>query len=102
MLGQPSEIGVGSGTGQDLGILFSDSTSALTFERLPDHGRASGRAPRLHCPVHELHELVRKAHGYLLAHTKTVANRYQRARPLTPLGSTLQQESAGGLYQWRG
>src|SRR2546422_2517015 len=77
MLRQPGKFRVRSGTGEDLGIFFSDGASALTFKRSRDY---RGTAPRVtggDSPIHKLNELVWQPDGDLLAHPNMVADCYQ-------------------------
>lgn len=76
MLGQPGKLRVWSGMREDLGIFFSDGTSALTFERSRDHRCAAPRVASGDSLIHELNELIRQPNGDLLAHPNMVADCY--------------------------
>jgi hypothetical protein len=76
MLRQPGKLRVWSATREDLGIFFSDGTSALAFERSRDNRCAAPRVARGDSLVHKLNELIRQANSDLLAHPNMVANCY--------------------------
>ncbi len=73
MLGQPREVWVRAGAGEDPGIAFREVTPALALKR-PGHdsGPAALRAG-VDDFVDEVDKLLRKPNGDLLAHPITVA-----------------------------
>jgi hypothetical protein len=80
VLGEPGKLRVGSCTRKDLGVLFSDGASALTFKRSRDYRGTTPRVASGDNPIHKLHELVWKPDSDLLAHPIMVSNRYHSIR----------------------
>lgn len=83
MLGQPGELRVRTGAGQDRGIARRDHATALAFERACDDCGSAVCSASTDDLVDEVDQLIWETNGDLLAHPNMVADWYHGGgRPL--------------------
>lgn len=75
MLGEPRELRVRTGGGEDSGIAFRIRPPPLPLERPGHDSRPTALGTGIDDPIDEVDKVIRKTHRNLLAHPKTVANR---------------------------
>lgn len=73
MLGQPGELRIRTGAGQDLGVARGARAPALALERPGDYCRPATSGAGVDDLVNELDKLVWESDSDLLAHPITVA-----------------------------
>lgn len=78
MFGQPGQLGVWAGRGEDLGIPGSDRPPTLSLKRAGHDRRSAALPAAADHLIDELHEIIWKPNGDLLAHTGMVPHCYQR------------------------
>ncbi len=72
MLSKTGEIRIRTELSEDRGIAFCDHPSLLPLERPADDRCSTALATAPDDSVHEIDELIRKAHGDLFTHPKMV------------------------------
>ncbi len=73
MPGEAREIGVRSGAGEDLCVACRHNAPPLAFQGPCHNGGPGSLLAYAGLLVHEVDQILRQAHRYLLAHTKMVA-----------------------------
>jgi hypothetical protein len=75
VLGEPCELWVRTGAGEDPGIAFCEVTPTLALERSGYDSRPAALGAGVDDLVDEVDKLLWKANGDLLAHPRMVAKR---------------------------
>lgn len=75
VLGEPGELRIRPGPGEDPRIAFRKRPPPLPLERPGNDSRPAPLSATIDDPVNEVDKLIRKTHRDLLAHPKMVAIR---------------------------
>ena len=78
MLGKTREVGVRRRRDENRGVSRGDGASPFAFESAGNHRSPTASHSRANLLIHEVDELLRKAHRDLLAHPIMVAKRYRK------------------------
>ncbi len=73
VLGQPCELWIRTGAGEDPGVAFGEATPTLALERPSYDGSPAALGAGVDDLVNEVNKLLWKPNSDLLAHPKTVS-----------------------------